>query len=165
MRRVEGFSLLELILVIAILGVLAAFVGPVVFNAMRSYDQMQRGAQTQAKMRYAIERMGREIREIRRQVTDATFPDVSSMTANSLAFVKSNGTSVAIGVAGNQINLAYSTVSAVLTDQLGSFSLSYFHTAGTTVAARASSLTFMTNNMAQCDLRFLLRVHPLTDRL
>ena len=57
MRRVEGFSLLELILVIAILGVLAAFVGPVVFNAMRSYDQTQRGVQTQAKMRYAIERI------------------------------------------------------------------------------------------------------------
>ena len=83
MRRVEGFSLLELILVIAILGVLAAFVGPVVFNALRSYDQMQRGVQTQAKMRYAIERMAREIREIRRQVTDATFHSPSTRTRSS----------------------------------------------------------------------------------
>ena len=147
MRRIEGFSLLELVMVIAILGVLAAFVGPVVFNAMRSYDQTQRGVQTQAKMRYAIERMAREIREIRRQVTDATLPDVSSMTTNSLAFVKSNGTSVAIGVAGNQINLAYSTVSAILTDQLGSFSLSYFQPDGATVAASASSLAFVQISM------------------
>lgn len=147
MRRVEGFSLLELILVIAILGVLAAFVGPVVFNAMRSYDQMQRGVQTQAKMRYAIERMAREIREVRRQVTDATFPDVSSMTATSLAFVKSDGTPVAIGVAGNQLNLAYSTVSAVLTDQLGSFSLEYFQPDASTPAASASSLAFVQISM------------------
>ena len=147
MRRVEGFSLLELIMVIAILGVLAAFVGPVVFNAMRSYDQMQRGVQTQAKMRYAIERMAREIREVRRQVTDATFPDVSSMTATSLAFVKSDGTSVAIGVAGNQVNLAYSTVSAVLTDQLGSFALAYYQPDASTVAATASSLAFVQISM------------------
>ena len=147
MRRVEGFSLLELILVIAILGVLAAFVGPVVFNAMRSYDQTQRGVQTQAKMRYAIERMAREIREIRRQVTDATFPDVSTMTATSLAFVKSDGTSVAIGVAGNQVNLAYSTVSAVLTDQLGSFAFAYYQSDASTVAATASSLAFVQISM------------------
>jgi hypothetical protein len=94
-----------------------------------------------------MERMSREIREIRRQVTDATFPDVSSMTATSLAFVKSDGTTVAIGVAGNQINLAYSTVSAVLTDQIGSFSLAYYEADASTVAASASSLAFVQISM------------------
>jgi prepilin-type N-terminal cleavage/methylation domain-containing protein len=147
MRRVEGFSLVELIMVIVILGILAAFVGPVLFNAMRSYDQGQRGVQTQAKMRYAVERMSRELREIRRQVTDATLFDITSMTATSLAFFKTDSTPVMIAAAGNQVNLAYSTVSAVLTDQLGSFSLQYYQPDASTVAATAASLAFVQISM------------------
>ena len=147
MRRVEGFSLVELIMVIAILGILAAFVGPVLFNAMRSYDQAQKGVQTQAKMRYAMERMSRELREIRRQATDATLLDITSMTATSLAFFKTDSTPVAIAAAGNQLNLAYSTVSAMLTDQLGSFSLAYYQPDTSTVATTASSLAFVQISM------------------
>jgi MSHA biogenesis protein MshO len=147
MRRVEGFSLVELIMVIVILGILAAFVGPVLFNAMRAYDQAQKGVQTQAKMRYAIERMSRELREIRRQTTDAALLDITSMTATSLAFFKTDSTPVVIAVAGNQVNLAYSTVSAMLTDQLGSFSLEYFQPDGVTAAATASSLSFVQISM------------------
>jgi MSHA biogenesis protein MshO len=147
MRRVEGFSLLELIMVIVILGILAAFVGPVLFNAIRAYDQAQKGVQTQAKMRYAIERMSRELREIRRQTTDAALLDITSMTATSLAFFKTDSTPVVIAVAGNQVNLAYSTVSAMRTDQLGSFSLEYFQPDGVTAAATASSLSFVQISM------------------
>jgi MSHA biogenesis protein MshO len=147
MRRVEGFSLLELIMVIVILGILAAFVGPVLFNAIRAYDQAQKGVQTQAKMRYAVERLSRELREIRRQTTDAALLDITSMTATSLAFFKTDSTPVVIAVAGNQVNLAYSTVSAMLTDQLGSFSLQYFQPDGVTAAATASSLSFVQISM------------------
>jgi prepilin-type N-terminal cleavage/methylation domain-containing protein len=147
MRRVEGFSLIELIMVIAILGILAAFVGPVLFNAMRSYDQAQKSVQTQAKMRYAMERMSREVREVRRQATDATLLDITLMTATSLGFFKTDSTPVMIAATGNQVNLAYSTVSAMLTDQLGSFSLQYFEPDGATVATTASSLAFVQISM------------------
>jgi prepilin-type N-terminal cleavage/methylation domain-containing protein len=148
MRRVEGFSLIELVMVIVILGILAAFVGPVLFNALRSYSREQSATATQAKMRYAIERMSRELREVRRQTTDATFPDVTSMTASSIAFFKTDGTRVIIGATGNQLNLAYSTLSGMLTDQLGSFSFAYFQQNATTVAATAASIAFVQINMA-----------------
>jgi hypothetical protein len=42
-------------------------------------------------MRYAIERMSRELREVRRQTTDAHFSDITSMTASSIAFFKTDG--------------------------------------------------------------------------
>jgi len=147
MRRVEGFSLIELVMVIVILGILAAFVGPVLFNALRSYDREQSATLTQAKMRYAIERMSRELREVRRRTTDATFVDVTSMTASSMAFFKTDGTQVIIGAAGNQLNLAYSSLSGMLTDQLGSFSLAYFQQNATTVAASAASIAFVQISM------------------
>jgi prepilin-type N-terminal cleavage/methylation domain-containing protein len=147
MRRVEGFSLIELVMVIVILGILAAFVGPVLFNAMRSYEGVQSGGETQAKMRYAIERMSRELREVRRQATDATFLDITSMTASSIAFFKTDGTRVVINVAGNQLNLAYSTLAGMLTDQVGSFSLAYFQQNASTVAATAASISFVQISM------------------
>ena len=148
MRRIEGLSLVELILVIVILGILAAFVGPVLFNAIRSYDQAQKGVQTQAKMRYALERMSRELREVRRETTDATFLDVTSMTATSMAFFKTDGTQVVLNVVGNQVNLAYPAAAGILTDQVGSFSLAYFQQDTSTVAATAASISFVQISLA-----------------
>lgn len=147
MRRLEGFSLVELVMVIVILGILAAFVGPVLFNAMRSYQGVLTGVETQAKMRYAIERMSREVREIRRQTADATFLDITSMTASSMAFFKTDGTEVVINVLGNQVNLAYSALSGMLTDQVGSFALAYFQQDAITPAATAASISFVEISM------------------
>jgi prepilin-type N-terminal cleavage/methylation domain-containing protein len=143
MRRVEGFSLVELVLVIMILGILAAFVGPVLFNAMRSYQGVQSGVATQAKLRYAVERMSRELREIRRQTTDAAFLDITGMSATSMAFFKTDGTQVVLSQAGNQVNLAYSTISGMLTDQVSAFGLTYLQQDAVTAAASARSIAFI----------------------
>ena len=143
MRRVEGLSLIELVLVIVILGILAAFIGPILLNAMRSYDTGQSALVAQAKLRYAVERMSRELREVRRQTTDATFADVATMGAATIDFFKTDGTRVVLRASGNQLTLAYSTLTAVLTDQLGSFSLAYFQQNASTVAPSASSLAFV----------------------
>ena len=149
MRRVEGFSLLELILVIVILGILGAFVGPVLFNAMRSYDSVQASVTTHAKMRYAVERIAREMRDIRRQTTDSTFLDITSMTASSMAFFKTDGTRVVLNGVGTVVNLAYSTLTGMLTDQVqsGSFSLAYFQQNASTVAATQASISFVQMSM------------------
>jgi prepilin-type N-terminal cleavage/methylation domain-containing protein len=149
MRRVEGFTLAELIMVIVILGILGAFVGPVVYNAIRAYDSVQKSANTNAKVRYAMERIAREMRDVRRQVTDAGFLDIASMTASSLAFFKTDGTRVLLIGAGNAVSLAYSTLTGMLVDQVqpGSFSLAYFEQGGTTLAGTAASVAFVQVSM------------------
>jgi prepilin-type N-terminal cleavage/methylation domain-containing protein len=149
MRRVEGFSLAELIMVIVILGILGAFVGPVLFNAMRSYDSVQASVTTHAKMRYATERIARELRDVRRQATDSTFLDITSMTASSMAFIKTDGTQVVLNGVGNAVNLAYAALTGMLTDQVqaGSFSLAYFQQDASTPAATAASISFVQMSM------------------
>lgn len=139
MRRLEGFSLVELVMVIVILGILAAFVGPVLFNAMRSYEGIQKSTNTNASIRYAMERVAREMRDIRRQATNSAFLDIASMTASSLAFFKTDGTQVVLNaVGGTVVNLAYpASLAGMLIDrvQSGSFALSYFLQDGVTLAS------------------------------
>lgn len=153
MRRVEGFTLAELIMVIVILGILGAFVGPVVYNAIRAYDSVQKTTNTNAKVRYAMERIAREMRDVRRQATDAQFLDIPSMTAASMEFFKTDGTRVVLNSAGNAVNLAYSTLTGMLVDQVqaGSFSLAYFEQSGTSLAGTAASIAFVGVSMTLTD--------------
>jgi prepilin-type N-terminal cleavage/methylation domain-containing protein len=147
MRRTHGLSLIELVMVIVILGILAAFIGPILLNAMRAYDRGQNAMLTQAKMRYAMERVSRELREVRRQATDPTFPDITVAAATSIAFFKTDGTQVVLSAAGNQLNLSYPPVTGMLTDQLGTFQLAYFQQNGVTVPATTASLAFVQVSM------------------
>ena len=152
MRRVEGLSLVELVLVIVILGILVAFVGPVVYNALRSYAGIQVGAQTNAKVRYAMERISREMRDIRRQATNSAYLDIPGMSASSMAFFKTDGSRVVINVVGGTVvNLEYvppvgATLTGMLLDQVqsGSFALSYLppnNAAAATIGATPSTTT------------------------
>jgi prepilin-type N-terminal cleavage/methylation domain-containing protein len=149
MRRVEGFTLAELIMVIVILGILGAFIGPVVYNALRSYEGIQASTNTNAQVRYAMERIAREMRDIRRQVTDSAALDIPSMTASSMAFVKTDGTQVVLNGAGSIVNLAYTGITGMLLDgvQPGSFSLGYLEQGGSTVAGSAASISFVQVSM------------------
>ena len=166
MRRVQGLSLIELVLVIVILGILVAFVGPVLYNAMRSYAGMQVGVQTNAKVRYAMERISRELRDIRRQATDATYLDIRGMSASSMAFFKTDGSRVVLNVVGgNVVNLEYlppagATLAGMLLDQVqsGSFALSYHqqnNAVASTITAQPSTTTqqvsFVQINMSIVD--------------
>lgn len=151
MRRTEGFSMVELVLVIVILGILVAFVGPVLYNAMRSYAGIQVGAQTNAKVRYAMERISREMRDIRRQATNSAYLDIPGMSASSIVFFQSGGSRVVLNAAGGVVNLEYlpaggSTLSGMLLDQVqpGSFALSYFqqnNALASTITASPSTTT------------------------
>lgn len=149
MRRVEGFTLPELLMVIVILGILGAFVGPVVYNAIRSYEGIQKSTNTNAKVRYAMERIAREMRDIRRQVTNSAFLDIPSMTAASMVFVKTDGTRVVLNAAGTAVDLSYTSISGTLVDQVqaGSFSLGYLEQGASTIAGTAASIAFVQVSM------------------
>jgi len=146
MRRVEGFSLAELVMVIVILGILGAFIGPVLYNALRSYDRVQKTADTDAKVRYAMERITREMRDIRRQATNSAYPDIALASATGMAFFKTDGTRVVLTGAGAAVNLGYSTLTGMLLNQVqaGSFSLAYYQqnlALAATLSAQPSTTT------------------------
>ena len=144
MGATRGWTLVELIMVMVIVGLLAAFIGPMLLNAVKAYDRTQVTVNAYAKMRYAMERMTREIAAVRRNPANTTAFDVSSMTATNLQFFKEDGTEVNITTAGTSVTLTYvGTGAGTLTDAVSALAFTYYRHDGATAAANATELEFV----------------------
>lgn len=151
-RDARGFSLIELVLVMVMIGIMAAALTPVAFSSLTAYDKTLGDVEVLDKVRYATERLAREIREVNYS-TSSGFA-FTSMGANSMSFTRqfsyydtsgnltsTSDTLVTIGNTGSAVTLAYSSVSGVtptLTDELDSTSglaFSYFDANGDVTAS------------------------------
>jgi len=133
-RGAKGFTLMEMVIVLVMLGLMAAIAGPYLSNGMRAYNDSAAAVHTLSKLRLASERLVREIREVRRDAAgnyDVTLP----LTSGALEFVKTDGEQVSIGDAGAQLTLAYSSVAGgapfTLSDELASITFTYLKADGT----------------------------------
>jgi prepilin-type N-terminal cleavage/methylation domain-containing protein len=152
MRSARGWTLVEVIMVMVIIGILAAFIGPMLLNALNAYDRTQLTVNTYGKMRYAMERMAREIAAVRRNAADTTDFDVTTMTAGTFAFFKEDGTQVTITLAGTDLNLTYAgTGTGLLADGVGALAFAYYRADGATLAVNAAQLAFVQVSMTISD--------------
>ena len=141
-----------MIVVLVILGIMAAALAPVAQNSLLAYDTTLGDVNVLDKQRYAMERLTREIREVKYVATTGfAFSTSVAASNNSMAFTRvffdSTGTSTAdtvvtIGNTGSAVTLAYSVPSGVgaqvLTDELGATGnlvFSYFKQDGTAATA------------------------------
>ena len=150
--RARGWTLVELVMVVVIVGMLAVFIGPLLLNTVAAYDRTEGTVTTYAKMRYAMERMAREVRAIRRNPADTTDFDIASMTPANFTFTREDGTQVSIVAAGGNVTLTYvGTGAGVLTDQVSAFNLAYYRQDGATAAAGATDVAFVEIAMTLAD--------------
>jgi type II secretory pathway pseudopilin PulG len=107
--RGAGYTLIEAAIVITIMGILVAFIAPILLNAVNSYDTTSRNIEVLTKMRYSMERMAREIRNLRRDPKNTARADVSSMTATKLEFCQGDGTRVTLDAAAvaGEVRIGY----------------------------------------------------------
>ena len=89
MRRTEdkGFSLIELVATLLVLGLMTSFAVPYLSNGARVYNDTSAALQTASKLRYASERMARELREIRNVGGNFDIVTPVNVPGNSITFI------------------------------------------------------------------------------
>jgi len=138
----RGFTLIELVMTIAIMGIMAAVSWPMMDTSLRAYTELSETTDLLGKLRYAMERMAREVRETDHNGSNFV---IGSMTAGTLSFTKRDGTTVTLSSSGSNATLQYSTpaVTSTLTDQLNSLAFAYYQSNGSTVATNNSNISFV----------------------
>ena len=86
-----GFTLIEMVITIVVIGIIAGISAMLILQAMRGYSDQDARADLTNQARLAVERMAREIREIR----DCTATDITTMVPGTLAFVDNTGAAIA----------------------------------------------------------------------
>jgi prepilin-type N-terminal cleavage/methylation domain-containing protein len=124
-----GFTLIELVFVIAILSVVAAIGSKILSQAFLGYFDNQYLVESDAQARLALERMQRDIRDIRSP------NDISTATATTLVFVNTEGNTITYSLSGTSLNRqTNSNALQVLADGVQSLSFSYFSSSGISTA-------------------------------
>lgn len=136
----KGFTLIELVVTIMLLGILGSVVGVALTEGVLAFRASNEVTDTLSKLRLASERMAREIRTVRRNPADTSSYHFTARNADSMTFqrIASDGVSVETvtidGSSGSTVTLGYGT-DYTLTDQVSSFSFSYYQSDGTTTAS------------------------------
>jgi len=144
-KRQCGFTLIEMIISLVVLALLGAAAGYGLTGGALAYSGNADALHTLGKLRYASERMAREVREIRRNsVTPANY-DITTMTGTTLAFTRSDGTAVTLTGTPPLLTLAYSTPAGThtLTDEVGSLAFGYYRADGSTPATGTADVAFI----------------------
>lgn len=147
---------MEIVISIVLLGILAAVGSTMISDSTTVANVTNLNQTSLSQSRYAVERLVREIREVR-LVGNAY--DISDKTVVSLRFFKSDGVEVSIAQSGSNLSLGYPPVSSsFLTNEVEvvsgvpSFSLSYLDIDGTTTAnntdVRFVQIALTTKNLA-----------------
>jgi len=144
-KRQHGFTLIEMIISLVILALLGAAAGYGLTGGALAFSGNADVLHTLGKLRYASERMAREMREIRRDsITPANY-DITAMTGTTLAFTRSDGTGVTLTGTPPLLTLAYDAPAGahILTDEVGSLVFAYYQADGITAATGSADVAFI----------------------
>jgi len=109
----RGYSLIEMVIIIIVVGIIAAATAPLAVSSLQAYNNIESQVVVLDHMRYAMERLTREIRAI--DFNASTGFAFSSMGTNSMAFSRTfydasgaaETTTVTIGNTGSAVTLKY----------------------------------------------------------
>ncbi len=107
-RNATGFTLLEMVVTIATLSILAMLVTPYLSLSARAYNDNAVESKILGELRYASERITRELREMRRNpVSPFDYMITAPLLTNKITFMRNDGETVTIEDAAPQLNLHY----------------------------------------------------------
>jgi len=151
-----GFTLFEFILVLLLIGIFATISGSMIFHSIQATNESRNGWNTLDDLRFASERMAREIREMRRDPADLTAYQATTWSASTLSFTRYDGTEVTIQYSdpSDKIEMTYPATSATahqLVDQVSNFSFSYLQADHLTAATMLQNLAYVVIDLTLSD--------------
>jgi prepilin-type N-terminal cleavage/methylation domain-containing protein len=143
LRPQGGFTLIELVTSLVLLGLIASVGTSLVSDNFRTVMRVNARHTTADQVRYAMDRMAREIRELK--YSESSGYAVTAMSATSLAFKRDiAGSEVTVTLAkasgSSDVTLGYSSpaVSATLVPHASSLALEYLALDGTATTSLAN---------------------------
>lgn len=127
-RRARGFTLIETVITIAVVGAITVAVSTLIVEMFQSYSSQQQFADQDTQTRLALERILRDVREARLP-TDLNAPGAT------LVFTDITNVSITYALSGTQLQRNGNT----LADGVSALSFSYFDNAGASLAAAAGT--------------------------
>lgn len=95
-----GFTLIEIVLTIALVGIVAGVAAVIIMQGTSSYSTGRSRLEAHEQARFALERMSREVRQVRSR-SAAPVDDIITMTAANLEFIDVNGTQIGFRLNGD----------------------------------------------------------------
>ena len=159
----RGATLVEILIVVVLLGILGAW-GSTMFASNYTTARMVDSGKTNAdQVRYAMERLSREVREIKHTSLTSGYAISSTLapSATSLTFTRNiSGTDTAVTIAktGSTVTLGYAGGStSTLAKQVSSFTMDFYTVNNDTGAVSATT--------SVVDLRYIVLSITSTDAL
>lgn len=117
LSRLRGFTLIELVIVIILLGIMAAALVPLMVSGLRAYSDVLGNVIVLDKLRYATERLAREIREVNYASSSFAFaaPVDMSVCNNSMQFTRTSYDSAGVAVTGGDTTVTICTLNNAVT--------------------------------------------------
>ncbi len=128
--RNRGFTLIELIIVIVLIGLLAAVGTSMISDSFETTYMLNSSASSSAKARNALERVERELREVKPVQPPGTGFDIPTLTTPKISFTRLDGAIVTIDFDSASETLRLCSDSActspiTLADQVTGFTMTY----------------------------------------
>jgi prepilin-type N-terminal cleavage/methylation domain-containing protein len=172
LQRDSGFTLIELVISIVLLGILAAVGSSMIVDSFTTSRMVNAEIASESQARYALERLAREIREIK-YASSSTTPTTScsdgttdkyciaTNTTTKLIFTNGAGVTVTIDTliinfnsSNMNLRLTYSTDNVIQTlcTNVSLFTLAYYMKDGVTTASVTSDVRFVGITLTRTDL-------------
>jgi prepilin-type N-terminal cleavage/methylation domain-containing protein len=166
-RQNDGFTLVELIISIMLVGILGAVGSSMISDSFTTARIVNAGNANASNARYALERLARQIREVKYYASSGTAGNycISTWTASKMVFTQdSSHTANACGTGDVTVTINYGSpnltlqispgATSTLSSNVASFTLSYLNAANAT----ATDNTNGTNG-----IRFVMITLTITD--
>ncbi len=133
-----GFSLVELVIVIIVLSIVASSGALIISRGFNAYFAGRDMTRADWQGRLAMERMTRDLREIRSTV------DITTMTATQITYTDIFANNIIYNMSGTTLMRTQSGVATGLADYISALNLSYWQKNGQSAAGSAAQVCYIT---------------------